>query len=180
MLGNAFLTIRGYSAYETGETFRRAHKICQKIGDNRRIIPILIGLHGFHGIRTEHDKFTIIGQEALELAQGETQHVAPMVTALFLRGVNSVLLGKQRQEAEYFESVDEIYDLDGRKISTYEYGEEPGMCANCAHAWMPAGRCLRSSSIPASALMKPKFVVSRDYSWHSIRVATPRRRRNAS
>lgn len=94
MLGNAFLSVRGYSAPETGEIFRRAYEICQKIGDKRRIFSILIGLHGFHDIRTEHDKSTIIGQEALELARSETHHVAPMVTALFLRAVNSVFSGQ--------------------------------------------------------------------------------------
>ena len=98
----------GGAAAETGEAFRRAYELCQKLGDKRRIFPILIGLHGYHDVRAEHDKSTIIGQEALELARGETQHVAPMVTALFLRGENSFLLGELRQAVEYYDSLDEI------------------------------------------------------------------------
>ena len=138
MLGNALLAMRGYSAAETGEAFRRAYEICQNLGEKRRIFPVLIGLHGFHDIRGEFEKATVIGQEALELAQGETQHVAPMATALFLRGENSFFLGKQRQAAEYFDALDEIYDLDGPRISTSEYSEEPGICGNNVHAWMLA------------------------------------------
>jgi predicted ATPase len=66
----ASLTVtHGYTAPEVGQTYMRAHQLCQEIGEPPQLFPVLDGLRRFYVNRGEVQTARELGEQLLSLAQ---------------------------------------------------------------------------------------------------------------
>ena len=68
-LGPALTATRGYGAVEVEQTYRRAHQLCQQMGDARRLFAVLRGLAAFYQQRGELQTANTLAEQLLDLAR---------------------------------------------------------------------------------------------------------------
>jgi predicted ATPase/class 3 adenylate cyclase len=68
-LGRAQLAAKGWAAPETGEAYKRARVLCERLGETRQLFPVLWGLTVFHINRGEPSTGYAIAEEMLRLAK---------------------------------------------------------------------------------------------------------------
>jgi predicted ATPase len=68
-LGRAQLAAKGWAAPETGEAYKRARELCERLGETRQLFPVLWGLTVFHINRGEPRTGYAVAEEMLRLAK---------------------------------------------------------------------------------------------------------------
>jgi predicted ATPase/class 3 adenylate cyclase len=89
-LGAALSAAKGYAAPETTRAYARARELCAKLGEERRLVPALLGLWGSYNARDELDKARDVAIQLLKLAEQKKD-----VTARILghRSLGATLFG---------------------------------------------------------------------------------------
>ncbi|MFN0300538.1 MAG: AAA family ATPase [Burkholderiales bacterium] len=78
-LGLCFISVRGYSADETRQSFERACELSTRAVDPQRSIQALFGLWGHHWMAARHDRAIEIGQTLLAKAESLNDRTALVV-----------------------------------------------------------------------------------------------------
>jgi class 3 adenylate cyclase/predicted ATPase len=78
-LGGALIAARSFAAPETGRAFARAWELCQRIGDDSRLCPVLFGRWIHHIARAELELSLAAAGELMRLAQGQADPVPRIV-----------------------------------------------------------------------------------------------------
>jgi DNA-binding winged helix-turn-helix (wHTH) protein/predicted ATPase len=92
LLGGAWAQTRGWAAPEVGQTYTRAHALCQRLGESPQLPAVLWGQFQWCGIRAEWQTAHKLGEHLLILAQRQADPVllllahATLGVALFFRG----------------------------------------------------------------------------------------------
>ena len=68
-LGAALSAAKGYAAPETTRAYARARELCGKLGEERRLVPALLGLWGSYNARDELDAARDAAAQLLKLAE---------------------------------------------------------------------------------------------------------------
>jgi predicted ATPase len=68
-LGPPLAAVRGQAAPEVEHTYRRAHALCQQVGDIAQLAPALVGLRVWYSIRGMRQAEREMGEQLLDLAQ---------------------------------------------------------------------------------------------------------------
>jgi serine/threonine protein kinase/predicted ATPase len=130
-LGPAFIAARGYAAPEVGPALVRALDECRRIGDQRLLFGIMLGMWEWHIVRA--DLRACVGQAADGMALAESQGDAGMVMeALFMPGVTQFYRGQFADARVHFESGLRAYDDRARtKFWTAYTGHDGGVTHRC-------------------------------------------------
>lgn len=67
-LGAALSAGKGQAALETKRAYARARELCGELGEERRLVPVLLGLWGSHNARDELGAARAVAAELLQLA----------------------------------------------------------------------------------------------------------------
>jgi class 3 adenylate cyclase/predicted ATPase len=78
-LGGALIAARSFAAPETGRAFVRAWELCQRIGDESRLCPVLFGRWIHHIARAELDLSLAAAGDLMRLAEGQADPVPRMI-----------------------------------------------------------------------------------------------------
>jgi predicted ATPase len=68
-LGSALMVTKGWGAPEVHRTYDRARALCQHLGDNPQLVPVLRGLHLFYRSRAEYQTARELAEQSLCFAQ---------------------------------------------------------------------------------------------------------------
>ena len=68
-LGTALGAARGQAAPETARAYARARELCGELGEERRLVPVLLGLWASHNARDELGAARTVAAQLLELAE---------------------------------------------------------------------------------------------------------------
>jgi predicted ATPase len=67
-LGSALLTSQGHTAPEVERAYARARELCQQVGDNPQLFPVLRGLMMYYQMRGQLQTTTQLGEQLFRLA----------------------------------------------------------------------------------------------------------------
>lgn len=89
-LGAALTAAKGYAAPQTTRAYARARELCGKLGEERRLVPALLGLWGSYNARDELDAARRVAEQLLRLAE---QKDDPIASILGHRSLGATLFG---------------------------------------------------------------------------------------
>jgi predicted ATPase len=126
-LGVTLIATDGYSGPAVEEAYGRARVLCQRLGDDAQLAPILGGLWQFHGTRAEFQTNREIGEQLLELSK-TTLDPAVELEAQDALGQACFFLGELDQAQIHFEQALRLYDSENHSKLTFLCGgEDPGV-----------------------------------------------------
>jgi predicted ATPase len=129
-LGVTLIATEGYSALAVEETYGRARELCQQIGDDAHIAPILGGLWQFHMMRGELQTVREIGGQLLALAK-TTLDPAVELAAEDALAQAFFVLGEQEQAKAHLEQTLRLYNPENHRNVTFLCGgEDPGVACS--------------------------------------------------
>jgi predicted ATPase/tRNA A-37 threonylcarbamoyl transferase component Bud32 len=68
-MGQSLMTVQGYAASDTLQTYLRAHELCQQLGDDKQLFRVQFGLSIVYVVRAEYDKARHFAEQCLEVAE---------------------------------------------------------------------------------------------------------------
>jgi predicted ATPase len=75
-LGTALGAAKGQAALETAQAYARARELCGQLGEERRLVPVLLGLWASHNARDELTAARTVAAQLLELAEQKSDGAA--------------------------------------------------------------------------------------------------------
>src|SRR5258708_13453991 len=85
-LGTAYIAWRGYAAPEVGPIFRRAHALCERVGQTPQVFAIMWGNFAFHIVRGDFRICTYLAEEPIAFCERLNDPLI-LMSALFLTHV---------------------------------------------------------------------------------------------
>jgi class 3 adenylate cyclase/tetratricopeptide (TPR) repeat protein len=129
-LGQSVLTAKGFASVDAERAFARAQQICDLIGANPQLDPVLWGLCTLHIVRSQMSRARALAERILELAESTADRKRQM-NAHFTLGSIAYWSGDLTEARERLETSLEM--LDGPELYVEErklYGTDPGVaCA---------------------------------------------------
>jgi class 3 adenylate cyclase/predicted ATPase len=119
----ALRATKGFAAQETGAAYRRAHELCQSIGEPSQLVATLNGLYSYHLVRSEANFAAKTAAELLELAEKEGNTTYLMIGH---RSVGCVLaqFGRQTAALAHFNKSLSFYDPAVHGQLAFLYGTD--------------------------------------------------------
>jgi predicted ATPase len=78
-LGTALCAVKGLAAPEATQAYVRAHELCGKLGEEQRLVPVLLGLWASHNARDELSNARTVSAQLLDLAKQKNDSVASIL-----------------------------------------------------------------------------------------------------
>jgi len=109
-----------------GETFRRAHLLCQQLDDTTQLFAVLHGLHRFAYMRGEWDLARDLGEQMVSLAE---RNADPPLRPEAHRalGLTRWLQGEFTEAHTHFEQGSAWYDRQHHATYLHLSGQDPGV-----------------------------------------------------
>ncbi|MCG8457056.1 MAG: hypothetical protein MI919_12315, partial [Holophagales bacterium] len=130
-LGAAYLMSKGHAAAEVRACFERSRNLCQQLGDDRGLLPVLLGLWRHHVVRGELATARELAEQFLELAEqeGDLPFVVLADSAL---GTSLMYQGETARSWSCFGRSIEMYEAlppaaRRRAAQAFSYGQNPGV-----------------------------------------------------
>jgi class 3 adenylate cyclase/predicted ATPase len=125
-LGAATLMVRGHAAPEVEAAYKRAHVLCQQLGDTQDMLPVLFGLWRFFVMRADYAMARQLGEDLLGLADRSDElpaHVIPHYAV----GFTCFCLGELPAARSHLEECLARYNPAQRSFPVFKAGQEPGV-----------------------------------------------------
>jgi class 3 adenylate cyclase/predicted ATPase len=149
-LGAAFADAKGFGSPEVGETFNRARKICQQVGETSLLFPCLRGIYFYYLVRENLQATRDIGEQLLSLAR-KTQDTSLIIEAYHALGMTSFHMARFSTAHRLLKKVIDLYDLQQHSTHAYVYGFDPAVSCLGYYSF-----CLCQSGFFDRALAKVK------------------------
>jgi DNA-binding winged helix-turn-helix (wHTH) protein len=132
-LGNALLTAKGYAAPETTDAYREARRLCDRLGDDVHVLPVLYGLWNASLVGGRPRAALEIAETFLDLA-ARTRHpgiaVAHRAVAWPL-----LFLGDPARALAHLEQIPSSFDDTTTAALIAAFGEDPAATGSSVRAW---------------------------------------------
>ncbi|MEO1366568.1 MAG: AAA family ATPase, partial [Acidobacteriota bacterium] len=130
-LGAAFLMSKGHAAVEVRDCFERSRALCEQLGDERGLLPVLLGLWRHHVVRGELEVARELAEHFVATAEAEGDP-AFIVLADSALGTSLMYQGQTQRSWRHFERSIEHYaalpdDAKRRAAKAFSYGQNPGV-----------------------------------------------------
>ncbi len=108
-IGQSLMTVKGYAAADTLQTYRRAHELCQQLADDPQLFRVQFGLSIVYVVRAEYDEARRFGEQALQTAE-RLANAAMLVQAHWVLALSLQYLGDFSGAREHLEPSISLYD----------------------------------------------------------------------
>jgi DNA-binding NtrC family response regulator len=125
-LGVALSVTQGFAAPEAEQAYRRAHVLCQQVGDVARLVPVLYSLWNFYLARADLQTALETAQQLAALAERE-QDIVFLMEAHNALGQTRFLRGEMAVARPHLEHGSALYDPQAHRSLALVYGEDPGI-----------------------------------------------------
>ena len=130
-LGTAYIAWRGYAAPEVSPVFRRAHSLCERVGQTPQLFAIMWGNFAYHIVRGDFKVCTDLAEEAMAFGE-RLNDPGILMEALFLRGVTRLYRGDFTGTRESCtEGITNFDDRDRTAFWAKLVGEDAGVTHRC-------------------------------------------------
>lgn len=133
-LGPALIAAKGYAAPEVGEGYSRAQTLCQQLGEQSQLAPVLMGRWMFLLVRGELRAARELAEQLVTHAQ-HTQDSGLLAEAHWALGESALLLGEFLQARLCLEQGITFYDRQKHGVHAILYGQDPGVTCRLFAAW---------------------------------------------
>ena len=144
-MGVPLMATRGYAIAEVETNYTRAHELCQQLGVDSELFPVLSGLWLFYMVREDLSKAREFAEQVVELAQS-CDDISLKVEAHAMLGASLTHLGNFEEALEQLEKGSALYEGLPHLAFT---GHDPAMTCLSFAGW-----CLWSLGYPDKALAK--------------------------
>jgi class 3 adenylate cyclase/predicted ATPase len=108
-LGLSLASSRGYAAPEVEENYRRAHELCQRLGETAELFPVVRGLCTFYIVRDNHLVASQLADQCLRIGQ-ETRTIEYLIEGYNALGYATFYLGELRRSRALLEQGVALYE----------------------------------------------------------------------
>jgi tetratricopeptide (TPR) repeat protein len=130
MLANALMAARGYAAPEVADAYTRARELCERVGDDLQLLPVLFGLSTNTFDRGRHHESLDVAREFLRIAE-ERGHPAALAAHTQI-GWALLSMGDLTAAREHLKAA---AGLDGANLLGPFFGAEAGIGEQAPYAW---------------------------------------------
>jgi adenylate cyclase len=127
-LSRPLTRLKGYSAPDVEQTYRRAWEICQQIGDTPERFPVLRGLWDYHLVRAEGYKAHELGRQFLEMAR-RVDDPTLLMEAHWLLGETLFFMGEITAALTHQEQAIARYSSQQYRAYPYRAAQDPGLAS---------------------------------------------------
>jgi predicted ATPase len=120
-LGPSLMTVKGFAAADTLQTFLRARDLCERLGDEAQLFRVVFGLAIVLVVRGEYEKAGHFAQQCLRLAE-RSEDAALLVQAHWVLGLTIQFLGQLVGAREHLERSLALYDPQRHAAHVFLYG----------------------------------------------------------
>jgi predicted ATPase len=130
-LGPAYIAARGYAAPQVGPVLRRAGELCRRIGDDRQLLGIMLGMWEWHIVRGDLRLCVDLAADGMALAE-RLNDTGVWMEALFMPGVTMFYRAQFAGARACYEKAIASYDDRERTKSWAAYtGHNAGVTHRC-------------------------------------------------
>jgi predicted ATPase/predicted Ser/Thr protein kinase len=120
-LGSSLFVLRGYSATEVAEIYKRARELCREFNDPAELFGVLRGLYLHYLLRADLQTTRELTEELLTIARN-TQDPALLVMASHAAGITLLFQGEFLRAREHLERGIALYDPQPHSSLPSRYG----------------------------------------------------------
>jgi len=131
--GLALLATKGWYAPEMGNTYRRAHELCQSLKDDLKLFPVLSGLWSYHLVRGEHTMALSYTDEMTRLAPS-MQNDGMVIQADWASGCSRFFKAQFVEAHASLERAPGLYDQQRHRALAFQFGQDPCVSCHCFDA----------------------------------------------
>ncbi|MBI3244917.1 MAG: AAA family ATPase [Deltaproteobacteria bacterium] len=132
LFGPALVAMKGYAAPEVEQTYTRARKLCQLVGESPQLFRVLRGLWVLYLVQAKLRTAQELGEQLFNLAQS-AQNPALLLEAHRPLGTTLFHRGKLSTARAHLELGIALYDPEQHRSHAFLYGQEPGV-VSCIYA----------------------------------------------
>lgn len=129
-LGFSLSVTKGYADPATAASFTRAYELCQALGDNPQLFPVVWGLSVYHTVKAEYPKAYLLAQQLLTMAES-TNNPLHLIGAHYAVGVSHHFAGNLTLSMQHLEKSITLHEKQNFRIYTALYGLDPGIYSRC-------------------------------------------------
>jgi tetratricopeptide (TPR) repeat protein len=130
-LGTAYIAWRGYAAPEVGPIFRKAHALCDRVGQTPQLFAVMWGNFAYHIVRGDFRDCSELAEEAITFGE-RLKDPGILMEALFLRGVTQLYRGDfTGARASCERGISEFDDRTRTACWAKVVGEDAGVTHRC-------------------------------------------------
>jgi DNA-binding SARP family transcriptional activator/type II secretory pathway predicted ATPase ExeA/TPR repeat protein len=133
MLANALMAVRGYAAPEVAAGYGRARELCEALGDDLQLLPVLFGLTTNAFDRGRHHEALGVAREFLRIAE-ERGHPAALAAHTQI-GWALLSMGDPAAAREHLRAAAGLHEQNGTDRLGPLYGAEAGIGERAPYAW---------------------------------------------
>jgi predicted ATPase len=120
-LGPSLMTVRGFAATETLQTFLRAEALCERLADDAQMFRVLFGLAIVSVVRAEYGKARRFAERCLDQAE-RAGDAALLVQAHWVLGLGLQFIGDFETSRRHLERSIALYDPQRHATHVGLYG----------------------------------------------------------
>jgi tetratricopeptide (TPR) repeat protein len=136
-LGHVLIAKSGYGSPDVETIYSRANRLCETIGQEATVFPILLGLAIYSAVRAELDTGLSLSRRLVDLADQASDAVLK-VEAHYSAGIIHHWRGEFVRARHHLTSAAEMYRTEQHKTHLAIYGQDPGpicLCRGAAVLW---------------------------------------------
>jgi predicted ATPase/predicted Ser/Thr protein kinase len=120
-LGQSLMTVLGFAATETLQTYLRAHELCAQMDDDPQLFRVQFGLSIIYVVRAEYDKARHFAEQSLAVAR-RAGNSALLVQAYWVLALSEQYLGEFAAARENLYQSITLYDAKLHAAHAFLYG----------------------------------------------------------
>jgi predicted ATPase/class 3 adenylate cyclase len=134
LLGVALMAAEGWAAPEVGRVNTRARQLCEQLGDENRLFPVLYGDWVFHVVRGELEAGRKVGEELLRRA-GDGRDLSAETVGNRIAGTDAFLRGELTVAKEYLERSLSLYHPHQHRSLALLFAQDPRVAGLSVLSW---------------------------------------------
>jgi class 3 adenylate cyclase/predicted ATPase len=133
-LGTALIAHTGFGSNDVGAVYARARELCERLPGSSEVFAALWGSWVFRLVRGELRQARDTAERMLTLGElaGDS---GMLVEAHWTLGDALFWLGDLRGADQHLGRAAALYDRELHRVNVYRFGQDPGVTANCYHAF---------------------------------------------
>ncbi|HLW91303.1 MAG TPA: AAA family ATPase, partial [Roseiarcus sp.] len=132
---NALLPLKGYDAQETMAALAEAKRLLDAgVGDDLQHFSVLYGLCAGNFFAARIEPAHALARQIVEFAARQDNTAYKLVGHRLL-GTTLVLMGRNREAFEHFETAERYRDPARHRLLSYRFGNDPGLAILCYKLW---------------------------------------------
>jgi predicted ATPase len=134
-IGPALMATKGQGAQEVGQAYARARELCQQVGEDPQLFPVLFGLWRFYTVQGEQRTAREMAEQCLGLAQ-RLHDPALLLPAHFTVGGSLYCLGEMASARPHLEQGIALYNPQEYRSLAFHYGMDLGAWCLSYASWV--------------------------------------------